>query len=199
MARPISVTDEEIFVASRRLLADLGPANFTLSLVAREVGLTRAAIAQRFGTKEALKYFVMHRMTTELEEKTAALAIELGPDGLITIARWLGQSLRNRQASASFWGRLSANFNDTVLAEMEERRGAIMRALVGRAMPQTRVGHSDAINAFMAHMTGSMMNWQMQAGDDPLAYMEKRARIWMALAGIEADTPVKGQDDVLCG
>lgn len=54
MARPRTVSDEEILAATARVVARLGPFQFTLADVAREVGVTASAIAQRFGTKRAL-------------------------------------------------------------------------------------------------------------------------------------------------
>lgn len=55
MARPRSVTDEEILEAARRCVLDHGP-GVSLARISREVGLSSPAILQRFGTKDALVF-----------------------------------------------------------------------------------------------------------------------------------------------
>lgn len=54
MARPRTVSDEEILAATERVVARLGPLRFTLADVGREVGLTAPALVRRFQTKRAL-------------------------------------------------------------------------------------------------------------------------------------------------
>ncbi|WP_188186727.1 TetR/AcrR family transcriptional regulator [Nonomuraea sp. SYSU D8015] len=52
--RPRSVTDEAIFDAVADVVTESGPAGLTLAAVARRVGLSAPALAQRFGSKRAL-------------------------------------------------------------------------------------------------------------------------------------------------
>ncbi|MBB2910877.1 AcrR family transcriptional regulator [Streptosporangium becharense] len=54
MARPRTVSDEEIFAAVTGVVGRVGPARLTLAAVAREVGLSPATLVQRFGSKRAL-------------------------------------------------------------------------------------------------------------------------------------------------
>ena len=55
MARPQKATDQEIFEAAYRVMQRLGPAQWTLTDIADEVGLTAGALVQRFGSKRALQ------------------------------------------------------------------------------------------------------------------------------------------------
>jgi AcrR family transcriptional regulator len=48
MARPLSATDEDILQSAQQVMRRRGFEGFSLSEVAREVGLTRTAIALRF-------------------------------------------------------------------------------------------------------------------------------------------------------
>lgn len=52
--RPRLATDTEILMAVFRVVARNGPARMTLADVAKEVGLSAAALVQRFGSKRAL-------------------------------------------------------------------------------------------------------------------------------------------------
>lgn len=54
VARPRTVSDEEILDAAVRVVAREGPLRFTLADVGAEVGLTASALLKRFGTKRAL-------------------------------------------------------------------------------------------------------------------------------------------------
>jgi len=52
--RPRLASDEDILMAAFRAIARLGPARLTLADVAREAGVSAAALVQRFGSKRAL-------------------------------------------------------------------------------------------------------------------------------------------------
>jgi AcrR family transcriptional regulator len=52
--RPRETSDTEILQAAFRAIAHLGPARLTLADVAREAGVSPAALVQRFGSKRAL-------------------------------------------------------------------------------------------------------------------------------------------------
>ena len=54
MARPRTASDEDILRAAFVAIGRLGPARLTLADVAREAGLTAAALVGRFGSKRAL-------------------------------------------------------------------------------------------------------------------------------------------------
>jgi len=52
--RPRSASDQDILMAAFRAIAQLGPARMTLADVAKEAGVSPAAIVQRFGSKRGL-------------------------------------------------------------------------------------------------------------------------------------------------
>ena len=54
MARPRQATDEDILRAAFQAIARLGPARLTLADVAKDAGVTPAALVLRFGSKRAL-------------------------------------------------------------------------------------------------------------------------------------------------
>ncbi|MFW6198341.1 MAG: TetR/AcrR family transcriptional regulator [Acidobacteriota bacterium] len=59
--RPRSRSDREIFAATHRVISEVGPGGLTLARVADEVGLSPAALLQRFGSKrQLLVAFVEH-------------------------------------------------------------------------------------------------------------------------------------------
>jgi len=54
MPRPKLKSDDEVLEAATAVLKRCGPINFTLSEVANEVGLSRAALIQRFTNRDTL-------------------------------------------------------------------------------------------------------------------------------------------------
>lgn len=54
MSRRRTISDEEILGAAARVMARLGPSQYTLADVAAEVGLAPATLLQRFGSKRGL-------------------------------------------------------------------------------------------------------------------------------------------------
>lgn len=54
MPRPRTASDEQILQAATRAMARLGPSDLTLADVAREAGLSPAALVKRFGSKRGL-------------------------------------------------------------------------------------------------------------------------------------------------
>ena len=52
--RPKKVADDGVFAAAARAMTRLAPGELTLAAIAREAGLTAAALSQRFGSKRQL-------------------------------------------------------------------------------------------------------------------------------------------------
>lgn len=184
MARPISVTDEEILDATERVAARFGLHGLTVSEVAREVGLTRAAISLRFEGVPELKRLLLERMVTAFQERLQGFSPEPGAQGLLLIAERIGGMMRGREQFRNFWTRHTLNLADPVALEMEERRGALLRRLIADAMPETAIPRDAAVEAFMAQLTGSMMHWQASTHPDPAAFLRDRAADWIRLAHI---------------
>lgn len=63
--RPRKVSDEAIFAAAHRVMARVGPAQFTLAEIAAEAGLTAGALVQRFGSKLGLLRALMTAFSAE--------------------------------------------------------------------------------------------------------------------------------------
>lgn len=72
--RPRTVTDDAIYAAAVGVLADHGLAGLTLGRVAERLGVTAAAVRQRFGTKDGLLAEVARRRTSGVGECFAVAA-----------------------------------------------------------------------------------------------------------------------------
>jgi AcrR family transcriptional regulator len=71
--RPRKATDDQIFMATTRVMTRLGPHEVTLGEIAAEAGLTASALVQRFGSKRALLLALSDRYARSTGELFAGL------------------------------------------------------------------------------------------------------------------------------
>jgi len=166
--RPRLASDEEILAGALRAITRLGPAKLTLADVAKEVGLSPAALVQRFGSKRGL---------------LLALASQ-GAEGNRSIFETLGTTHRSPVAAilamADCMTQLGATpeeianslaFLQIDLTDPEFHRFALassaqihegIRALVAKGIRAGEIVKCDAsrlARALQAAMNGSLLNW----------------------------------------
>lgn len=190
MARPLTVTDDDIVQAAYAVVRRAGYDGFTISEVARELGLTRAAITQRFGTADNLKAIVSRLKAEQLEELIDQLSAVPGPEGLLEFATFLGGMIGSRENLSSFLQGYSRTIHDQVRLQLEERRGRAMRMAIQRVMPPCNVVPEIAADMFMTFMSGSMLAWKSGRSEDAISFLRERTLQWMQLAGIKYDAAI---------
>lgn len=186
MARPRTASDQDILRAAFTAITRLGPARLTLADVAREAGLTPAALVVRFGSKRALLL--------------AAAADAAGGDAFIF------PGLRARHASplealdgladclADLFGgtpeSVSHNlaFTQAELADAEFHRHALrgsqgmragIRQLVRDAIAKGELRQCDASRlaaALQATLTGSLIGWATHRQGGLAAWLRRDLR-----------------------
>jgi AcrR family transcriptional regulator len=184
MARTQTVSDDEIFMAARDVIRRRGVHGFTLTDVAAEVGLSRAAIILRFRSTHELKVQLMTRITDAFIDLLASLPTAPGGDSLLAVAAFIGGHLGNRESVPSFFANYTANMEERELAAIERRRGAALRAAILTVMPETRIDRETAAALFNAHLTGTIMNWAGTGEADAIAFLVFKTKEWLRLAGI---------------
>ncbi|MCB1690702.1 MAG: TetR/AcrR family transcriptional regulator [Halioglobus sp.] len=184
MARTQTVSDDEIFTAARNVIARRGAHGFTLTDVAAEVGLSRAAVILRFKSTQALKVQLMIRMADAFIGLLDQLPTTPGGDSLLQVAAFIGRHLGDRKSVPSFFSNYAANMQEPELAEIEKRRGAALRDAILRVMPKTRIDREEAASAFSAHLTGTIMNFVAVEETDSVDFLVRRTKNWLLLAGI---------------
>lgn len=184
MARPLSATDEEILNAAHHVVLRRGLDGFSVSEVAREVGLSRTAITLRFKSAEELKRSLMQRRAEQFEALLSAMDVKPGAAGLLAIAETIGEKAGTRESFSSFMLRFTSSTRDAALLELEARRGKSLRAVIDRAMPKTAIQHHAAVEAFSAHLIGSLLHWQASEEPDGKRFLRARTLDWLRLAGV---------------
>ena len=68
----------------------------------------------------------------------------------------------------------------------------VLRELLARAMPGTAIDRDDAVDAFMAHLVGTLVAWQSRDDVDLRLFLRQRTMAWIRLAGISFEEVDRG-------
>jgi AcrR family transcriptional regulator len=185
MGRPFTASDEEILSAAGQVMARRGPDGFSIAEVAADVGLSRTAIILRFKSTHALKVTLLTRMVERFSAALQAVPKTPSGDNVLRLAAFIGGYVRSRESLASFFSTYNVNIQNPELLELELKRGRALRAAISSVMPEVAIDHQCAVNAFTAHLTGTIIAWQ--AADDHIdsrRFVVKRTTDWLGLAGV---------------
>lgn len=167
-----------------RVIRRTGYDRFTLSDVAKEVGLSRPAILKRFKSTQALKVIVSKSSVDAFIARLNALPVERSGDALLQLVDLMGSMTRTHTGVARFFARHRDNLDDPTLAAIERRRGKAWLAALEARMPKTLLKRQDAARSFGALLSGAVTQWQNMPGVNGSAYLRERAEDWLTLAQI---------------
>lgn len=185
MARPKHASDEEVLQAAHRIYTERGHQGFTLSELARDVGLSRAAIIQRFDSADALRMKLARERIGRFATILDALPVAHGGDGLVSLAAFIGSLVGERRQLSSFMQNLQADLGAGELLELEKSRGKMLDNAIGLRMPALNIDPHSAVLAFRAQLSGSLWQWQVEERDiSARDFLVERTREWLRLAGI---------------
>lgn len=184
MTRPQTASDDEIIQAAYVVLTWRGHECFTLSEVAEQVGLSRAAITLRFKSALALKRRVLEQRVARFITLVDALPKSPSGDNLVEIAAFIGRELGQQDSHFTFLNIYSGNMKLKDLAEIEARRSDAIFAAIKCCMPPSPLTTEQAAFAFLTHLLGSLVVLQSVADSDRVRFLIERAHRWLTLAGI---------------
>ena len=139
MARPKQASDEEVLLAAHRIYTDRGHQGFTLSELARDVGLSRAAIIQRFDSADALRMKLARERIGHFATILESLPVARSGDALVSLAAFIGGMVGERRQLASFMQNMQADLGDGELRELEKSRGQAMLDAIAVRMPEVAI------------------------------------------------------------
>jgi TetR/AcrR family transcriptional regulator, macrolide resistance operon repressor len=176
MPRPKIHSDEEVLRKAKAVLLQEGPAAFTLSDVAKAVGISRAALIQRFQDKATIHHRIMEQMTEEVREFFASSS---GGRDIESLWRFLKDMITGMDAEVAaesylllFWG----DIIDPHLRKLAlERNELVRRAIEGR-MPLRPHDPKRASGLVQSVIQGSYMRWMVCKQGRLAAFMLKEVR-----------------------
>jgi AcrR family transcriptional regulator len=160
MPRVKLISDDAVFAAVRRLLADHGDKAASFAAVSRATGLAAATLVQRFGSQEAMVRAALGAFWSELEARTdaAEAGADLSPKGALALLKALAAEAPETQDL----GLLSASLRDLTLRQRATQwRLQVQNALALRFGGGSKGQETAAI--VFATWQGQML-WEIAAG-----------------------------------
>jgi AcrR family transcriptional regulator len=168
--RPRKATDDDVFDAAGRVMSRRGPGELTLADIAREAGVTAAALVQRFGSKRELLHALSARAVASVPAMFAALR-SAHPSSPLTALRayadCLAQLGETPGAMAHHLAYLQMDITDDVLhrqtlAQAKASRVGI-RALLDDAVRSGELARGTDTQALTraveVTLSGSLITW----------------------------------------
>ncbi len=180
VARPRSVSEEQILLATQRTLLRLGPGSITLAEVASEVGLAPATLVQRYGSKRGL-LLAFARAAAASAKTPFVHARQSVASPIQALRRALGhvaRDLSSRQQVANSLAMLLVDLEDTELltaarAHAQNTQAAIKElldaALLAGELPQVNTEHLSL--SVQAAWNGALVQWALRDGTDFEAFL----------------------------
>jgi AcrR family transcriptional regulator len=190
MPRPKLHSDLEVLQAAREVLLREGPASFTLSDVAKAVGISRAALIQRFRDKSTLHHMVMEEMTQEVRDYFDSCPREVGLVPLWSLLKELvagmGAEVGGESFLLLFWG----DIIDPVLRKLALERNELVRTAIEDRLPAGPHAPTQASGLIQSVIQGAYMRWMVSRSGPLESFMLQETR--QVLLALYPDHPFEG-------
>src|SRR5215207_6589015 len=167
MARPRTVSDAQIMMATIGAMARLGPVKLTLAEIAADLGLSAAALVKRFGSKRGLLLAVSRAGVEGMPASFAQLRARGRPlASLIDATTYLARHTKNAEELANHLAFLQLDVTDPdfrkPMLEMSRATLAGYRALLDDAVAARELRACDTkalARTLNAVVGGSLIGW----------------------------------------
>jgi TetR/AcrR family transcriptional regulator, macrolide resistance operon repressor len=162
MPRPKLHSDQTILEAAHRVLLEKGPSSFTLTDVANTVGISRAALIQRFKDKQTLHLKVMEHATQEVRDYFDAAPKD---KGLGPLWAMLADLIDGVGAGDDFAGYLLIEWSDVTdpaLNALAVERNHLVREAIRDRLPDGPHDREKAASLIQSVIQGSCMQWLVE-------------------------------------
>lgn len=140
MARPVQVSDAEIFEAVFVIILEEGLDKLTFDRIAKKVGLVRTAIVNRFKNRQAL-LLAADTYYLEQSENTLEKAAQVTTDPIDAIITGLSTEMRfatSPQAYSNSLAMLAYGFNTPQLYQNYQRAYLAQRSMIASLLEQAK-------------------------------------------------------------
>lgn len=188
MARPRTVSDDQILSATMTAIGRHGPARLTLAHVAQEVGLSPAALVQRFGSKAALLQAAAARGADQAAAVfDRAQAASSPVAAVVTAMAMFAGDIRSRDEMANHIGMLQLDLTQPDLREQAALQARTLRDRIADLLRDARVaGELDvddpAAMADVVYTTynGALITWAIDGSGSLAEWVAGRIRAVLA-------------------
>ena len=166
--RPRVMSDDAIYTAGLAVLAEVGSERLTLARLASVLGVTPAAVRQRFGSKRGLLVEMSRRRVEQTEHRFAAARAAF--------------SSPLEALQAAFVAELDQIAEPRQLANMERHIGELLAEATERdeiAGPVT----PELVSTVLAAVEGTMLIWAIAPRGDIKARIHEAVQVALGLGG----------------
>ncbi|QSQ28283.1 TetR/AcrR family transcriptional regulator [Pyxidicoccus parkwayensis] len=175
MPRPKLHSDEAILDAALEVLLRRGPAEFTLNDVAVELGMSRAALIQRFKNKDTLYRRVMERSGAQRQDYLAGMPVEVGPRGLWRFVTAIVAGMGSGEGLDSYLLLAWQDLRDTTLRRMAHERNLMVRRAIAARLPES-LERNEVAAVLQDVIAGATMQWMVERKPSLTRYVLERVR-----------------------
>lgn len=190
--RPRVMSDDAVYMAGLQVLAMHGSAGLTLGRVAEILGVTPAAVRQRFGSKRGFLVEMAKRRVEQTEHRfSAARAAHSSPLAALQAA-FIAEmdQIGEPQQVANAFSAYTDNIDDPEmratfaleLAAMEKHIGELLQEAV-RAGELRAAVTPQLISAVLAAVEGTMLVWAIAPRGDIRARIREAVEVVLGLDG----------------
>lgn len=173
--RPKLHSDEAILDATMEVLLRRGPAGFTLNDVAVELGMSRAALIQRFKNKDTLYRRVMERSGAQRRDYLASMPVEVGAQGLWRFLTEIISGMGTGEGLDSYLLLAWQDLRDTTLRRMALERNLMVREAIAVRLP--KMAERNEVAAVLQDViAGATMQWMVEREPSLTRYVLERVR-----------------------
>ncbi|KFE62487.1 regulatory protein, TetR [Hyalangium minutum] len=173
--RPKLHSDEAILDATMEVLLRRGLAGFTLNDVAAELGMSRAALIQRFKNKDTLYRRVMERSGAQRRDYLASMPVEVGAQGLWRFLTEIISGMGTGEGLDSYLLLAWQDLRDTTLRRMALERNLMVRDAIAARLP--KMAERNEVAAVLQDViAGATMQWMVEREPSLTRYVLERVR-----------------------
>ena len=159
MARPRRISDEDVLAGALRVMFRTGPADFTLALVAAEVGIAPPTLLQRFHDKRGLILKALAQDNSDFAALIAAAPGGRGRDAVVGLLLSLTPDIAdpNELATGLLW--LREDIRDPALNSLARERWNLLRGAIADRLPPLPIPPALAAQLIEAQWQGAFNQW----------------------------------------
>ncbi len=168
MARPRTITDDDLLSSAAAVLADVGPSQFTLAKAAARAGVAPATYVKRFGTKQGVFLALSRRWAESVSEGMAAeAAATTGVDRIRAAAMWGVAEMDDPERATNMLAALALDLQSPPMTALLDQGWATWRervlAHIEEAVAAGRLSRaptpSVAADMLFALVQGTLLAW----------------------------------------
>ena len=190
--RPRTISDDAIYLAGLQVLAEHGSKGLTLARMARVLGVTPAAVRQRFGSKRGLLVEMSKRRVEQTELRFSAARAAFSSPLEALQAAFVGEmdQIGEPQQIANAFSAYTDNIGDpemraafaTELAAMERHIGELLNEAVACGELDRPVT-AQLVSTVLAAVEGTMLIWAIAPRGDIKARIREAVEVTLGRAG----------------